>query len=149
MAMYTKKVMQHFLKPRNVGRIANADGVGKAGNPVCGDVLVLYIKVGKRKKKAKSKSNVEEYNVEEYIKDIKFETLGCAAAIAVSSMLTEMVKGKTLEEAKKISNKDIVKALGGLPQHKLHCSLLGQQALMKAIEDYERKKKKQKIKKQK
>lgn len=138
MAMYTKKVMEHFLKPRNVGRIANPDGVGRAGNPVCGDVLVLYIKVGRRKKKVKSKNNAQEY-----IKDIKFETLGCAAAIAVSSMLTEMVKGKTLDEAKKISNKDIVRALGGLPQHKLHCSLLGQQALMKAIEDYERKKKKQ------
>jgi len=130
--LYSKKVMQHFLKPKNIGKIKNADGIGKAGNPVCGDVMVLYIKVGKRKKKGKK---------EEYIKDIKFETLGCAAAIAVSSMLTEMVKGKSLEEARKIDNKEIVKALGDLPKEKFHCSVLGKQALEAAIKDYERKKK--------
>lgn len=136
MPLYNKKVFQHFLKPKNLGKIKNADGIGKAGNPICGDVMYLYIKVGKRKKKKKGKIIVEEY-----IKDIKFETLGCAAAIAVSSMLTEMVKGKTLEEAKKIDNKKIVNKLGGLPPQKFHCSILGKEALINAIKDYEKKKK--------
>jgi nitrogen fixation NifU-like protein len=131
--LYSKKVMQHFLKPKNIGKIKDADGIGKAGNPVCGDVMWLYIKVGRRKRKGRE---------EEYIKDAKFETLGCAAAIAVSSMLTEMVKGKSLEEAKKIDNQAIVKALGGLPKEKFHCSVLGKEALDSAIKDYERKKRK-------
>lgn len=124
--------MQHFLKPKNMGKIKNPDGIGKAGNPVCGDVMYIYIKIGKRKKRKKN---------EEYIKDIKFETLGCAAAIAVSSILTEMVKGKSLDEAKKINNNKIVKALGGLPKEKFHCSLLGREALLNAIKNYEKKKK--------
>ncbi|MEM1577459.1 MAG: iron-sulfur cluster assembly scaffold protein [Candidatus Pacearchaeota archaeon] len=132
MPIYSKKVMQHFLKPKNMGKIKNPDGIGKAGNPVCGDVMYIYIKIGKRKKRKKN---------EEYIKDIKFETLGCAAAIAVSSILTEMVKGKSLDEAKKINNNKIVKALGGLPKEKFHCSLLGREALLNAIKNYEKKKK--------
>ncbi|MEM4647737.1 MAG: iron-sulfur cluster assembly scaffold protein [Candidatus Pacearchaeota archaeon] len=132
MPIYSKKVMQHFLKPKNMGKIKNPDGIGKAGNPVCGDVMYIYIKIGKRKKRKK---------IEEYIKDIKFETLGCAAAIAVSSILTEMVKGKSLDEAKKINNNKIVKALGGLPKEKFHCSLLGREALLNAIKNYEKKKK--------
>jgi len=131
--LYSKKVMQHFLRPKNIGKIKNADGIGKAGNPVCGDVMYLYIKIGKKKKGKK---------IIEYIKDIKFETLGCAAAIAVSSMLTEMVKGKTLDEAKKIDDRAIVKALGGLPKEKFHCSVLGKKALEEAIKDYEKKKEK-------
>lgn len=136
MSLYSKKVLKHFLNPKNLGKIKNPDGIGKAGNPICGDIMYLYIKIGKRKKRRKGKL-VEE----EYIKDIKFETLGCAAAIAVSSMLTEMVKGKSLNEAKKIDNKKIVEKLGGLPTSKFHCSVLGKQALLKAIEDYEKKKK--------
>lgn len=136
MALYSKKVMEHFLKPKNMGKLKHPDAIGKAGNPVCGDVMYLYLKIGKRKKKVRGKV-VEE----EYIKDVKFETLGCAAAIAVSSMLTEMVKGKSIDEARKIKNRDIVKALGGLPAIKFHCSVLGKEALEKAIEDYERKEK--------
>lgn len=122
--MYSKKLLDHFFKPRNMGKIKNADGVGVAGNPICGDVLKIYIKVKENK-----------------IADIKFETLGCAAAIAVSSVLTEMVKGKTIKEALKIKNKDIVKELGGVPPHKFHCSILGEEALKKAIEDWQKKKK--------
>lgn len=129
---YSKKVMQHFLHPKNLGKIENADGLGKVGNPQCGDILWLYIKVGKKKNKKTGKK-------EEFIQDIKFQTLGCAAAIAVSSILTEMAKGKTLKEAKKIDNKEIVKKLGGLPPIKHHCSLLGSQTLRKAINDYETK----------
>ncbi|MEM2932753.1 MAG: iron-sulfur cluster assembly scaffold protein [Candidatus Pacearchaeota archaeon] len=132
--LYSKKVMEHFLKPRNLGKIKNPDAVGKAGNPVCGDVMELYLKIGKKKIKGK---------IVEYIKDIKFETLGCAAAIAVSSILTEMVKGKTLEEAKKISESEIVKQLGDLPKQKFHCSILGRDALMNAIKNYEKYEKKQ------
>ncbi|MEM2478877.1 MAG: iron-sulfur cluster assembly scaffold protein, partial [Candidatus Pacearchaeota archaeon] len=124
--LYSKEVMQHFLRPKNMGKIKNPDGIGKAGNPVCGDVMYLYIKVGKRKKKKMG-------GIEGYIKDIKFETLGCAVAIAVSSVLTEMVKGKSLEDAEKISEKEIVKRLGGIPKQKFHCSLLGKQALLNAI----------------
>ena len=101
---YTKKVMEHFQKPHNYGRIKNPDGIGKAGNPTCGDVMLLYIKVAKNKKG------------EEFIKDIKFETLGCAAAIATSSVITDLAKGKTLKQALKIDNKKIVKSLGGCLQ---------------------------------
>jgi nitrogen fixation NifU-like protein len=119
-AMYSKTVMEHFKKPRNVGVIDNADGIGEVGNPLCGDMMSIYLKVE-----------------EEQIKDIKFQTFGCGAAIAVSSMLTEMAKGKTLAEAKSISNKDVAKALEGLPKNKLHCSNLGADALHLAIQDYE------------
>lgn len=117
--MYSEKVMEHFRNPRNVGVIEDADGVGKVGNPVCGDIMELTIKV--------------EDGV---IKDAKFRTFGCGAAIATSSMVTELVKGKTIEEALEISNKAVVEALGGLPPVKLHCSVLAEQALRSAIEDY-------------
>ncbi len=121
--MYSKTVMDHFKTPRNVGVIDDADGVGEVGNPLCGDMMTIYLKI-------KDGS----------IEDIKFQTFGCGAAIAVSSMLTEMAKGKTLEDAKKISNKDVAKALEGLPKNKLHCSNLGADALHLAIKDYEDKK---------
>jgi nitrogen fixation NifU-like protein len=130
MINYSKKVMQNFLHPKNMGKIENADGIGKVGNPTCGDILNLYIRIGKRKKKGKE---------QEYIKDIKFQTLGCGAAIAVSSMITQIAKGKTLEEAEKITNKDIVQELKGLPSPKYHCSLLGADALHLAIKDYRKK----------
>jgi nitrogen fixation NifU-like protein len=121
--MYSQKVIEHFMNPRNVGEIPDADGVGIEGNPVCGDMMYLYIKVK-----------------DDRIEDIKFKTFGCAAAIAVSSILTEMVKGKTIEEALKIKKDDIVEELGGLPAQKVHCSVLGLDALKKAIEDYQSKK---------
>jgi nitrogen fixation NifU-like protein len=120
---YSQKVMEHFQDPRNVGEILDADGIGKAGNPVCGDVLNLYIKV---------KDNI--------IVDIKFKTWGCGAAIATSSMLTEMVKGKSVDEALSISNKAVAEALDGLPPIKMHCSVLAEQGLKAAIEDYFKKK---------
>jgi|GEM_PF-307172 len=124
---YNKKVMQHFLHPKNMGEMKNPDSFGKAGNPVCGDFLKIYLKIKKNKKK------------ENFIKDIKFQTLGCGAAIAVSSMMSELAKGKKLSDAKKISNKKILKELGGLPLVKHHCSLLGAEALIDAIENYENK----------
>ena len=117
---YSKKVMQNFFHPRNLGEMKNPDGVGKVGNPVCGDIMQVQIKVKDGK-----------------IKDIKFKTFGCAAAIATSSMITQLAKGKTLEQAKKITNKDIAKSLKGLPPIKMHCSNLASDALKKAIEDYE------------
>ncbi|MGC9337158.1 MAG: Fe-S cluster assembly scaffold protein NifU [Candidatus Cloacimonadia bacterium] len=120
---YSEKVMDHFRNPRNVGRIENPDGVGKVGNPICGDVMAIYIKV--------------EGDV---ITDIKFETFGCGAAIATSSMVTELVKGKTIEEALKITNKTVADALDGLPPIKMHCSLLAEEGLKAAIEDYKKKK---------
>jgi len=120
--MYSEKVMDHFMNPRNVGEIEDADGVGQEGNPVCGDVMKMYIKVK-----------------DDVITDIKFKTFGCGAAIAVSSMVTEMVKGKTLDEAMTISNQMVAEELGGLPANKLHCSNLGADALHKAIEDYKQK----------
>lgn len=126
-SLYSKEVMDHFENPRNIGEIANADGVGKVGNPVCGDVMMLTIKVGKK-------------NEKEYIEDIKFKTFGCAAAIATSSMITEMAKGKTLEEAYNIERKDVSKSLGGLPPVKEHCSNLSADALKKAIDNYKEKK---------
>jgi nitrogen fixation NifU-like protein len=119
MFQYNEKVMDHFANPRNVGEIVNADGVGEVGNPVCGDMMTFYIKVKDGK-----------------LDDVKFKTFGCGAAIAVSSMVSEMAKGKTLEEAMQISNKDVAKQLGGLPENKLHCSNLGADALHKAIENY-------------
>lgn len=116
--------MEHFQKPHNYGKIKNPDGAGMVGNLICGDVMYLYIKVGKNRKG------------EEIIKDIKFETLGCAAAIAVSSVVTDLAKGKTLVEVLKINSERVVKALGGLPFVKYHCSLLGADALSEAIYDY-------------
>ena len=124
MFMYSKKVMEHFMSPRNVGEIKDADGIGEVGNPVCGDMMTFYIKVKDNK-----------------IDDVKFKTFGCGAAIAVSSMVSEMAKGKTLDEALKISNKNVAKELGGLPKNKLHCSNLGADALHKAIENYKEKQK--------
>ena len=120
--MYTEKVMDHFQNPRNVGKLENPDGVGKQGNPVCGDVMELMIKV---------KDNI--------IVDAKFRTFGCCAAIATSSMVTEMVNGRTLEEAEKISKKAVAEALDGLPPAKMHCSNLAADALHSAIEDYKKK----------
>jgi len=119
---YSEKVMDHFLHPRNVGEIPGASGVGTVGNPVCGDVMRMYIKV--------------ENNV---IVDAKFKTFGCGAAISTSSMVTEMVKGKTIEEALVISNKAVAEALGGLPPIKMHCSVLAEQALRSALADYYKK----------
>lgn len=119
---YSEKVMDHFANPRNVGEIEDADGVGSVGNPVCGDMMTFNIKVdGDR------------------LTDVKFKTFGCGAAIACSSMVSEMARGKTLEEAKKITNADVAAELEGLPKNKMHCSNLGADALHKAIEDYEAK----------
>ena len=132
MGPYTKKVVECFNNPKNYGRIENPDGVGKVGNEICGDVMWLYIKVGKNKKG------------EEIIKDIKFETFGCVAAIATSTILTQLAKGKTLKEALKIDKRKIVKSLGGLPPIKVHCSVLAASALEAAIKDYESKKRKKK-----
>ena len=123
--MYSDKVMDHFKNPRNVGEIEDPDGVGKVGNPQCGDVMWLYIKVK-----------------DDIITDIKFKTFGCGAAIATSSMITEIAKGKTLEEAKKITRGDVADALDGLPPVKMHCSNLASDALLEAIKDYEAKHKK-------
>ena len=120
--MYTHKVMDHFMNPRNVGKIELADGVGEVGNPVCGDIMHIEIKV---------KNGI--------IEDVKFQTFGCAAAIATSSMVTEMVKGKTLEEAEKITNQTVAEALDGLPPVKMHCSNLAADAMHEAILDYMKK----------
>ena len=121
--MYTDKVMDHFMNPRNVGTMNDADGVGLEGNPVCGDIMKMFIKVEDDK-----------------IVDVKFQTFGCGAAIATSSICTEMVKGKTIDEALAITNKAVAEALGGLPKNKMHCSNLAADALHKAIEDYKAKK---------
>ncbi len=118
--MYSETVMDHFRNPRNVGTIENADGVGEIGNPLCGDMMTIYLRIAN-----------------EHIEDIKFQTFGCGAAIAVSSMITEIAKGKSIEEAKNIRNKDVAEALDGLPKNKLHCSNLGADALHAAIKDYE------------
>jgi len=128
---YSDVVMEHFKNPHNVGRIDNPDGVGEVGNPVCGDMMTITIRVK-----------------EEHIDDVKFETFGCGAAIAVSSMVTDMAKGKSLEEALSITNKSVAQALGGLPRNKLHCSNLGADALHKAIQDY-RDRKEGKVRKRK
>ena len=116
---YSDKVMEHFLNPRNVGEIPDASGIGNVGNPICGDVMRMYLKI--------------ENNI---IKDAKFKTFGCGAAVATSSMVTEMVKGRTIEEALKITNKAVAEALGGLPAIKMHCSVLAQEALRSALKDY-------------
>jgi nitrogen fixation NifU-like protein len=120
--MYSEKVMDHFTNPRNVGEIEDADGIGEEGNPVCGDAMKIYIKVK-----------------DDVITDLKFQTFGCASAIAVSSMVTEMAKGMTIEEASKITKASLAEALDGLPPQKMHCSNLGADALHKAIEDYKSK----------
>ena len=122
MSQYSDKVMEHFRNPRNVGDMENPDGIGHVGNPVCGDIMELYIKVKDDK-----------------IVDAKFKTFGCGAAIATSSMVTEMVKGKSIPEALDISNKAVAEALGGLPPIKMHCSVLAEQALKSAIDDYYKK----------
>ncbi len=127
--MYTQKVLDHFQHPHNQGVIKNADGIGQVGNPVCGDVMKIYISVAKDKKG------------QEIIKDIKFQTLGCGAAIATSSMLTDMVKGKKIADALKIGKLDIAKQLGGLPESKLHCSVLAHDGLAAAVQDYEKRQK--------
>jgi nitrogen fixation NifU-like protein len=124
MPIYSEKVMDHFMHPRNVGEIENPDGVGEEGNPVCGDMMTFYIKVK-----------------DDRLEDVKFKTFGCGAAIAVSSMVSEMAKGKTLEEALKITPALVAAELEGLPKNKYHCSNLGAQALHKAIEDYQNKQK--------
>lgn len=138
MEQYTKTAMDHFANPRNVGEIKNADGLGEVGNMRCGDIMHVYIKVAKR-----PLHGPLEGEEEEYIKDIKFKTLGCAAAIASSSMLTELAKGKSIEDAKLISKDDVNEALGILPAQKYHCSILSAEGLKRAIEDYENNKKKQ------
>jgi len=120
---YSEEVMDHFMNPRNMGEIPDANGVGTVGNPVCGDIMRLYLKIK-----------------DDRIEDIKFKTFGCGAAIASSSMLTELVKGKTIDEALKTSNKAIIEALGGLPSQKRHCSVLAEEALEKAVNDYHSKK---------
>lgn len=125
MALYSEKVMDHFLNPRNVGVIEDADGVGEVGNAKCGDIMKMYLKIENDK-----------------VEDVKFETFGCASAIASSSMATELIKGKPLSEVKELTNKAVVEALDGLPDYKIHCSVLAQEAIEKALEDYYNKKEK-------
>ncbi len=122
MALYSEKVMDHFRNPRNVGSIENADGIGEVGNAKCGDIMKIYLKV--------------DHDV---VSDVKFETFGCGSAIASSSMATELIKGKPLSEVKKLTNKAVTEALDGLPAHKLHCSVLAEEAIGAALEDYYRK----------
>ena len=119
MALYTDIVMDHFTNPRNVGEIPDADGVGEVGNAKCGDIMKMYLKI---------RDNV--------IEDVKFETFGCGSAIASSSMATELIKGKTIDEALAVTNKQVVDALGGLPAHKLHCSVLAEESIKSAVKDY-------------
>ena len=119
MALYSDIVMDHFMHPRNVGEIENPDGVGQVGNAKCGDIMKMYLKI---------RDNV--------IQDVKFETFGCGSAIASSSMATEMIKGKTIDEALAVPNRQVVDALGGLPAHKLHCSVLAEESIKSAIKDY-------------
>ena len=121
MALYSEKVMDHFRNPRNVGQIDDADGIGEVGNAKCGDIMRMYIKVN---------------DDDKVITDIKFNTFGCGSAIASSSMATEMIKGKTIDEALTLSNKAVVEALDGLPTHKIHCSVLAEQAVRAAVKDY-------------
>ena len=119
MALYSEKVMDHFRNPRNVGVIEDADGVGEAGNPVCGDIMKIYLKIEN-----------------DIITDVKFETFGCGSAIASSSMATELIKGKPISEAMALTNKAVTEALDGLPAHKLHCSVLAEEAIRLALRDY-------------
>ena len=120
MALYSEKVMDHFRNPRNVGVIDDADGVGEVGNPVCGDIMKIYLKI----------------NDEQVIDDVKFETFGCGSAIASRSMATELIKGKPLSEALQLTNKAVTEALDGLPPHKLHCSVLAEEAIKSAVKNY-------------
>lgn len=122
MEPYNEKVIEHYSNPRNVGEIPNASGVGEVGNPVCGDIMKMYLKIEN-----------------EIITDVKFKTFGCGAAIATSSVSTELIKGKTVEDALKLTNKEVVNELGGLPSVKLHCSVLAEEAIKSAIADYYRK----------
>ncbi len=124
MALYSEKVMDHFLHPRNVGVIEDADGVGEVGNAKCGDIMKIYLKIDN-----------------DIITDVKFETFGCGSAIASSSMATEMIKGKPVSEALELTNKAVAEALDGLPAHKMHCSVLAEEAIKNALEDYQSKKK--------
>ena len=119
MALYSEKVMDHFRNPRNVGVIENADGVGEVGNPVCGDIMKIYLKIR-----------------DDTIADVKFETFGCGSAIASSSMATELIKGKPISDALQLTNKAVTEALGGLPAHKLHCSVLAEEAIKAALQNY-------------
>ncbi len=130
MPVYSEKIMEHFMNPRNVGEIEDADGIGEEGNPVCGDMMTFYIKVK-----------------DDRLSDIKFKTFGCGAAIAVSSIVSEMAMGKTLEEARKITPRLVAEELGGMPKNKYHCSNLGAQALNKAIDNYLEKQGKKPVKK--
>ncbi|MEE3334354.1 MAG: Fe-S cluster assembly scaffold protein NifU [Ruminococcus sp.] len=124
MALYSEKVMDHFLNPRNVGIIENADGIGEVGNAKCGDIMKMYLKIDN-----------------DIITDVKFETFGCASAIASSSMATELIKGKPVAEALELTNKAVAEALDGLPDYKMHCSVLAEEAIQKALEDYNERKK--------
>ena len=119
MALYSDKVMDHFLKPRNLGVIEDADGVGEVGNAKCGDIMKMYLKID-----------------DDIITDVKFETFGCASAIASSSMATELIKGASVEDAMKLTNKAVAEALDGLPAYKMHCSVLAEEAIQAALEDY-------------
>ncbi len=123
MALYSDKVMDHFLKPRNLGVIENADGVGEVGNAKCGDIMKMYLKID-----------------DDIITDVKFETFGCASAIASSSMATELIKGQRVEDAMQLTNKAVAEALDGLPAYKMHCSVLAEEAIQAALEDYQQKK---------
>ena len=123
MALYSDKVMEHFLKPRNLGVIENADGVGEVGNAKCGDIMKMYLKIDN-----------------DIITDVKFETFGCASAIASSSMATELIKGQRIEDALQLTNKAVAEALDGLPAHKMHCSVLAEEAIQAALEDCKKKK---------
>lgn len=120
MALYSEKVMDHFRNPRNVGVIEDANGIGEVGNAVCGDIMKIYLKI----------------NSDEVIEDVKFETFGCGSAIASSSMATQMIKGKPVSEALKLTNQAVTEALDGLPPHKIHCSVLAEEAIKKAVNDY-------------
>lgn len=123
MALYSEKVMDHFMNPRNVGVIENADGIGEVGNAKCGDIMKMYLKIE-----------------DDIITDVKFETFGCASAIASSSMATELIKGKPVKDAMELTNKAVAEALDGLPDYKMHCSVLAEEAIQSALEDYRRKK---------
>lgn len=123
MALYSDKVMDHFLQPRNLGVIENADGVGEVGNAKCGDIMKMYLKID-----------------DDIITDVKFETFGCASAIASSSMATELIKGQRVEDAMRLTNKAVAEALDGLPAYKMHCSVLAEEAIQAALEDYQQKK---------
>ena len=126
MALYSEKVMDHFRHPRNVGSIENADGVGEVGNAICGDIMKIYLKID-----------------DDIVSDVKFETFGCGSAIASSSMATELIKGKPLSEVMTLTNKAVAEALDGLPAHKLHCSVLAEEAIKSAVDDYHKKKTRQ------